>query len=76
MMTYTVLAEDYSTWSTWFLVFAQSKDLFKKLTDTELTARPALVREYFNDERMRKYEGQTQTRAKAVQENKSRKNQI
>ena len=70
------LAEDYSTWSTRFSAFEQTKGLFETLTDTvELTDRPATLREGANDAQTREQEAQTPARATAVQD-EIRKNRI
>ena len=76
-MTFSGLAEVYPTWSTRFSAFAQTKGLFKTLTDTvELRDKPALLREYANGAQTREHEAETQARTTAVQEDGSRKNQI
>ena len=76
-MTFSGLAEDYSTWSTLFSAFVQTKGLFEMLTDSvELPERPAPLREIANASKMREYESETQAIATAVQAIEGRKNQI
>ena len=76
-MTFSGLAEDYSTWSTLFSAFVQTKGLFEMLTDSfELHERPAPLRENANASKTREHDAETEAIATAVQAIESSKNQI
>ena len=73
-MTFSVLADDYPSFSS---AFAHNKGLFKKLTDTvELPDRPAQLKEDANDAQTRVHEVQTQARATKLPREDDNRTQI